>query len=62
MNDIVTLSSGTSELAVMIPLVNDSTHEFLESFSVAIGLSCNHSGVLLGQNLATVLITDDDSK
>ena len=61
-NDVVTLGVGTSELAVMIPLVNDNTHEFLESFSVAIGLSCNHSGVLLGQSLATVLISDDDSK
>ena len=57
-----TLSAGMSEQAVMIPLENDSMHEFLESFSVAIGLSCNHSGVLLGQSLATVLVTDDDSK
>ena len=57
-----TLSTETSELAVMVPLVNDSMHELLESFYVAIGLSCNHSGVLLGQSLATVLISDDDSK
>ena len=46
----------------MVPLVNDSMHEFLESFSVAVALSCNHSWVLLGQSLATVLIADDDSK
>jgi len=57
-----TLSTEMSELAVMVPLVNDSMHEFVESFSVAIGLSCNHSGVLLGQSLATVLVMDDDSK
>ena len=47
---------------MMVPLVNDSMHEFLESFSVAVGLSCNHSGVMLGQSFATILITDDDSK
>lgn len=47
---------------MMIPVVNDNIHEPLESFSVALSLSCNQSGVLLGQRLATVVINDDDSK
>ena len=50
------------ELGVMIPLVDDSIREPLESFSVAISLSCNQSGVLLGQSLTTIVINDDDSK
>ena len=56
------LSAEMRELEVMIPLVDDSIREPLESFSLAISLSCNQSGVLLGQSLATVVINDDDSK
>ena len=56
------LSAEMQELEVMIPVVNDNIHEPLESFSVALSLSCNQSGVLLGQRLATVVINDDDSK
>ena len=56
------LSAEMRDLAVMIPVVNDRIREPLESFSVAISLSCNQSGVLLGQSLATVVINDEDSK
>ena len=61
-NAAYVLSAEMRDLEVMIPLVDDSIREPLESFSVTISLPCNQSGVLLGQSLASIVINDDDSK
>ena len=49
----------TSQI-VMVPILNDSITEPLESFTAMLSLPLGSMGVTLGASTATVSITDDD--
>ena len=54
---------GTTQRIVAIPVVNDRVLEATESFSVRMTVPASHAGVvLLDTDIATISITDDDSK
>lgn len=55
-------TSDESQKTVSIVLVNDNTVEITETFLGSISLPTNEPGVLLGQDTATYIIIDDDSK
>ena len=55
-------ASDESQKTVSIALVNDNTVEITETFLGSISLPANEPGVLLGQDTATYIIIDDDSK
>ena len=45
---------------VTISIINDVIHEETEQFTVQLSLPSGSTGVVLGQNLATVQILDED--
>jgi len=45
---------------VMIPILVDNTLEGVEQFTAMLSLPAGQVGVVLGANMATVEITDDD--
>ena len=54
---------GTSEKAVIVPVLNDDLHEpNTESFLVRLSLPTGQTRVQLNQNTTTVSIEDEDGK
>lgn len=63
MSQEVVFPTGAVQTSVAIPIVNDSVLEATESFSLRLTIPVSLAGVLLlGEDVATVSITDDDSK
>ena len=56
----LTLTSSTTMVAVLIPIIDDSVVETDEQFTVV--LSSSDPNVLTSNNQATVTIVNDDSK
>ena len=52
-------STETSQI-VMVPILADDTLEGVEQFIAMLSLPGGQVGVVLGANMATVEITDDD--
>ena len=46
----------------MVPIIDDSVFEGAEQFTARLSLPAGQSGVVLGADIATVEITDDDRK
>ena len=44
----------------MVPIINDNAFEGSEQFTVRLSLPAGQSGVVLGANMATVEITDEE--
>ena len=51
----------TSQI-VMVPIVVDNNLEGVEQFTAVLSLPAGQIGVVLGADMATVEITDDDCK
>ena len=47
---------------VMVPILADDNLEGVEQFTAMLSLPAGQVGVILGANMATVEITDDDCK
>ena len=45
---------------VMVPIRNDNIFEGLEQFTARLSIPAGETGVMLGDDTATVEITDDD--
>ena len=45
---------------VMVPILDDNSLEGVEQFTAVLSLPPGQGGVMLGDNTATVEITDDD--
>ena len=59
----VVFPTGTTQKIVAIPIIEDSVLEAKESFSMRVTVPASHAGVLLlGTDVATISITDNDSK
>ena len=46
----------------MVPIINDNIGEGVEQFTARLSVPAGQSGVVLGEDMATVEITDDDRK
>ena len=46
----------------MVPIIDDSIGEGVEQFTARLSVPAGQSGVMLGEDIATVEITDDDRK
>ena len=58
----VTFQPMETSLIVMVPIVIDSRVEGVERFNAMLSLPTGQVGVILGADMATVDITDDDCK
>ena len=58
----MTFQPAEISLIVMVPIVVDNRLEGLEQFTAMLSLPAGQVGVMLGANMATVEITDDDCK
>ena len=56
----MTFQPAEISLIVMVPIVVDNRLEGLEQFTAMLSLPAGQVGVMLGANVATVEITDDD--
>ena len=58
------MTFGTTETSqiVMVPILVDDSLERIEQFTAVLSLPAGQIGVVLGADLSTVDITDDDSK
>ena len=56
----VTFQPGETSLIVMVPILIDNRLEGVEQFTAMLSLPAGQVGVVLGANMATVEITDDD--
>ena len=52
-------AADTSQI-VMVPILPDNTFEGTEQFTARLSLPAGQAGVVLGANMASVAITDDD--
>ena len=59
---MVTFQPTETSLIVMVPIVIDSRVEGVERFNAMLSLPTGQVGVVLGADMATVEITDDDCK
>ena len=58
----VMLNSDDSEQSITIPVLNDIVVESQEFFRVELTIASSQSRIQLGQDSATIVIEDDDSK
>ena len=56
----VTFQPTETSLIVMVPILIDNRLEGVEQFTAMLTLPAGQNGVILGANMATVEITDDD--
>jgi len=56
----VTFQSTETSQIVMVPILADDILEGVEQFTAMLSLPAGRVGVVLGANMATVEITDDD--
>jgi len=59
-SETVTFQPRETSLIVMVPIVIDSRLEGVEQFIAMLSLPAGENGVMLGADMATVEITDDD--
>ena len=58
----MTFAPTQTSQVVMVPIIDDSLGEGVEQFIAQLTLPAGQSGVVLGADMATVEITDDDCK
>ena len=58
----MTFQPTETSLIVMVPILIDNRLEGEEQFTATLSLPAGQVGVMLGANIATVEITDDDCK
>ena len=59
----VVFPAGSTQRSVAIPIMDDSVLEAMESFYVRVTIPASHvEVVMLDTDVATISITDDDSK
>ena len=59
----VVFPAGTTQRSIAIPIIDDSVVEIMEFFFVRVTAPSSHAGVVhLGTDIATISITNDDSK
>ena len=56
----VTLQAAVTSEDVMVPILADDLADGVEQFTAQLSVSAGQDGVMLGANMATVEITDDD--
>ena len=62
MVDLVVFSPGVTEVNVTIEILDDDTVEQQERFFAMLAIPPGVGGITLGQDEASVIITDDDGK
>ena len=58
----MTFAPSEDSQTVMVPIIDDSVFEGVEQFTAQLSLPAGQSEVMLGANMTTVEITDDDRK
>ena len=58
----MTFAPSEDSRIVMVPIIDDNIGEGVEQFTAQLSLPAGQSGVVLGEDEATVEITDDDCK
>ena len=58
----MTFAPSEDSRIVMVPIIDDSNGEGVEQFTARLSVPAGQSGVALGEDIATVEITDDDRK
>ena len=56
----LTFQAADTSQIVMIPILPDNTFEGTEQFTAQLSLPAGQDGVVLGANIASVEMTDDD--
>ena len=56
----LTFQAADTSQVVMVPILPDNTFEGTEQFTAQLSLPAGQDGVVLGANMATVAMTDDD--
>ena len=56
----VTFQAAETSQILMVPILIDTTFEGIEQFTALLSLPAGQNGVVLGANMASVEITDDD--
>ena len=56
----VTFQAAETSQILMVPILIDTTFEGIEQFIALLSLPAGQDGVVLGANMASVEITDDD--
>ena len=59
-SSIVTIQAAETSQVVMVPILPDNILEGVEQFTAQLSLPAGQDGVVLGANMASVAITDDD--
>ena len=58
----MTFAPSETSRIVMVPIIDDSIGVEVEQFTAQLSVPPGQSGVVLGEDIATVEITDDDRK
>ena len=58
----MTFAPSETSRIVMVPIIDDNVGEGVEQFTARLSVPAGQSGVVLGEDMATVEITDDDRK
>ena len=58
----MTFAPSEDSQTVMVPIIDDSVGEGAEQFTARLSVPAGQSGVMLGADMATVEISDDDRK
>ena len=58
----MTFAPSEDSRTVMVPIIDDSIGEGMEQLVARLSVPAGHSGVALGEDMASVEITDDDRK
>ena len=58
----VTFQAAETSQVVMVPILPDNILEGVERFTAQLSLPAGQTGVVLGDNMASIEITDDDCK
>ena len=58
----VTIQAAETSRVVMVPILPDNILEGVEQFTAQLSLPAGQTGVVLGADMASIEITDDDCK
>ena len=58
----VMFQAAETSQVVMVPILGDDTFEGVEQFTARLSVPAGQRGVVLGEDMAIVEITDDDRK
>ena len=56
----MTFAPSEDSRTVMVPIIDDSIGEGVEQFTARLSVPAGQSGVVLGEDMATVEITDEE--